>query len=347
MIEIDGSIGYGQVLRTAIALSALVRKPIRIYNIRMGRPKPGLRPQHLTGVRVAGELCGAKVKGLEIGSTEVEFLPGVAEIPKHKTIDIGTAGSIGLLLQTLTPLLIFVEHTCELELIGGTAGLGAPPVAYIQHVTFSVLSKLGLPKPEIEIIKYGFYPKGGGMVKVVFRPVESLKAVKLTNPGRIKAVHGLSIAGSLPAHIAERQAAAAEQFFAERKIDAAVEPHAVRTLSPGTCITLWAECENSVLGADALGELGVRAELVGQRAAESLWKSIKSQAALDRFMADQIVPFMALAEGRSEVKVEKLTEHCLTNIAVTEKLLGEDGVKFEVDRERKRIIVEGIGYRRE
>lgn len=340
-IEIDGSIGGGQVLRTAIALSALTLKPIRIFNIRKNRSKPGLAAQHLTGVKIAAEFCDADVKGLSIGSTEIEFIPKQRNVPSQKKIDIGTSGSCGLLLQTLTPICILAGKDVTLEIIGGTAGLGAPTVEYLQHVTFPTLSKLGVPIPDVEIIKQGFYPRGGGRVKITFHPAEKLEAVELTARGDVKAIRGVSISGSLPEHISERQAKAAEAYLRQKGFDAKIERQNVQTFSSGTSITLWAECEHSILGADTIGEIKVPAETIGKRAAKELVESIESNAALDKYMADQILAFIALSEGHSEVTVEKITEHCETNMMVIEKMLS---VKFDI--RSRNISVIGVGFKR-
>jgi RNA 3'-terminal phosphate cyclase (ATP) len=339
MIEIDGAIGYGQVLRSAIALSALTFKPIKIFNIRKGRPKPGLMAQHLTGVKIAGEFCNAEIKGLILGSTEVEFIPKSFNI-SDKKIDIGTAGSIGLLLQTLTPLLIFSDKPAALEIIGGTAGLGAPTIEFLKYVTYPILSKLEIKQPEIQIAKQGFYPRGGGCIKIKFEPIKKLNSIKLTDRGKILSIKGISIAGKLPKHIADRQANTAEKILLDYGFDKIeIQSQVVDTLSPGTSITLWAECENSVLGSDNIGKKGVPAEKIAERAALELIESVESKAALDKFMSDQIIPFLALAEGESKVTVEKITQHCLTNIKVCEQILG---IKFRI--KEKEISVDGIGF---
>jgi len=340
MILIDGSEGWGQVLRTAIALSALTLKPVKIINIRASRPKPGLMPQHLMGIKVAAEFCDAEVSGLEYGSMEVEFKPRKFDV-KDKTIDIGTSGSIPLLLQTLTPLLAFANKKTTLEIVGGTAGLGSPTIEFIKHVTFPVLSKLGLPTPKIEVLKQGFYPRGGGRVRITFEPVKLLTYVNLIEPGKILALRGISIAGSLPESVALRQAEAAKQELKKISENVEIKSETVATYSQGTSITLWVETENSILGSDNIGKRGVRAEEIGREAALQLIKSIESKAALDKFMADQIIPFLALAHGKSSVTVEEITQHCISNISVCEKILG---CKFSVDKLSKRIEVEGISF---
>ena len=341
MIEIDGEFGYGQVLRTAIALSSLTLKPVRVFNIRKRRPKPGLMAQHLTGIKIASEFCDAKVKGLKLYSTQIEFCPKKLNVPEKKKIDIGTAGSIGLLLQTLTPIILFSGKEVELEIRGGTAGLGAPPIEYLQNVLFPNLTKLGVKLPKIEILRYGFYPKGGGVVKCVFYPVSKLKSINLIERGKVENIEGISVCGSLPEHIARRQANSTRKFLMENGFNSKVKVITTRTFSPGTCITLWANCKNSVLGADNLGRRGKPAEEVGKEAAQELLNSINSNAALDKYMADQIIPFIALAKGKSRVRVEAITEHCSTNIKVCEKILG---VKFEVNEKDKLIEVDGFNF---
>jgi len=292
--------------------------------------------QHLTGVKIAGEFTNAEIKGLELHSTEIEFVPKSHSIRSRK-IDIATAGSIGLLLQTLTPLLIFADNEVTLDIIGGTFGLGSPTIEYMQHVTFPVLGKLGVPLPEIEIIREGVYPKGQGEVKITFHPVEKLNSVKLLERGGINSINGISIVGSLPQDIAKRQANSAKKTLVEHGYpDAQIEKKVVDTASPGTSITLWADCENSVLGSDAIGKLGKPAEKVGEECATELIDSLVSNAALDKWMADQIIPFLALAKGKSKVRVEEITEHCGTNMLVTEQIMD---MKFDVDEKDKIIKI--------
>lgn len=342
MIIIDGSEGWGQVLRTAIALSSLTLKPVKITNIRASRPKPGLMPQHLMGIKVAAEFCDAQILGLQFGSMEVEFSPRKLNV-EDKTIDIGTAGSIPLILQTLTPLLTFAKKEIVLEIIGGTAGLGSPTIEYLKNVTFPILSKLGLPLPEIEVLKQGFYPKGGGRVKITFQPAKSLSSINILNPGEILSIKEISIAGSLPESVAIRQAESAKNVLSNIIKNIQTYSESVNTYSQGTSITLWAETENSILGADNIGKRGIMAEDIGREAAEELMRSIQSKAALDKYMSDQILPFLALAQGKSSITVEEITQHCISNISVCEKILG---CKFSVDKTNKKIEVEGIGFTR-
>ncbi len=342
MIIVDGSFGYGQVLRTAVALSCLTMNPVKVTNIRKNRPRPGIMPQHFMGLKIAGEFCKAIIIGLNIGSTEVEFTP-TQKIFDDKKIDIGTSGSISLLLQTLSPLLIFADKKISLQIVGGTAGLGSPTMEYMKYVTFPLLSLLGANIPNIEILRQGFYPKGQGFVKVNFDPVKKLNSIQLLGRGNVNMIHGVSIAGSLPRHVTQRQAYAAKGFlFGRGYKNMDVSMLDMYTASSGTSITLFAECDKTILGSDAIGQIGVRAEQVGEECANNLMKSINSGTALDRWMADQIIPFIALAEGRSEITVEEITEHCRTNMNVCEQMLN---VKFEIDEVSKKISVDGAAFK--
>ncbi len=343
MITVDGSFGYGQVLRTAIGLSCLTMSPVKVTNIRVNRPKPGLMPQHLMGIKTSGEFCRAVVIGLNISSMEVEFTPTEKNF-EDKKIDIGTAGSIPLLLQTLTPFLIFADKKISLQIVGGTSGLGSPTIEYLKYVTFPILSLLGVRVPNIEVVRQGFYPKGQGFVKVEFSPIKKLHSVDLIQRGKVKKVYGTSIAGSLAKHVAHRQAYAAQSLLmAEgyKEVQLSILDN-IYTASSGTSITLAADCWNTVLGSDNIGKIGVPAEQIGKECARVLLQSIKSNVALDKWMADQIIPFVALAEGHSEIIVEEITEHCRTNMRVCEEILN---VKFEVDEINKKISVDGIGFK--
>jgi len=341
MIEMDGSIGGGQLLRTAIGLSALMNKPIKITNIRKGKAtgKPGLRPQHLMGIKVTGEFCKADIKGLEESSLEVEFTPKKLNV-YDKEIDIGTAGNIGLLLQTITPVLVFSDKPATLQIYGGTETRWAPTIQYIRDVTFPILNMIGA-NLSLELIKHGYYPKGAGCVEVRSKPIKKLNPFVCIERGQIRSIHVSSVCGRLPPDVAERQGRSALRMIQYHypNVKVSMDYKSVRTFSPGSSVNCYAVCENSIIGSSCLGEMGLRAEIVGERAADDLVKALESNAALDKYMADQILVFLALTKGKSQIKVEEVTEHCKTNISVIEEILP---VEFKV---KENIVeVEGIGF---
>jgi RNA 3'-phosphate cyclase len=352
MIEVDGSIGEGggAVLRTALALGAVSHKSIHIYNIRARRPKPGLQPQHLRGVEALAKIANARVEGARLQSKELTFEPGAIEGGKHR-VNIGTAGSTTLILQILMPTAAFAAKPLEVEITGGTDNLLAPPVNFLQHVTLSVLRKMGY-RGEVEVVRRGHYPRGGGIVRACIEPVGKLSSLCLTDPGGVKRIAGISHCVRLLGHIAVRQAHAAKRVLLEAGYAASVktefyEPSRDPHLGPGTGITLWAETERgAILGAGSLGKPGKPAEQVGREAAESLVKQLRTGCAVDRHLTDQLIPYLALAEGKSEITSAELTMHALTNIELVEQILG---VKFEVEGQLGKpgkISVQGLGFAR-
>jgi len=350
MIDIDGSLGEGggSVLRVAVALSAVSRKPIHIYNIRAKRPKPGLAPQHMHGVEALARLTNARVEGLSIRSMELAFEPGAVEGGRYR-VDIGTAGSITLILQALMPAAAFATKPVEVEITGGSDVPMAPSIDYLTNVTLPTLRKMGYVG-EVELIRRGHYPQGGGVVGARIEPVQKLHAIRLTEAGKVTRVAGISHCVRLPSHIATRQAHAAKQALLRAGYDADIkvesyEPAKDPHLGPGTGTALWVETERgAILGGSCLGRPGKPAEQVGREAAESLLDQLKTGRAVDRYLTDQLIPYMALAEGRSEIMSAELTLHALTNIELVEKILG---VKFEVEGQQGqagRIGVDGLGF---
>ena len=341
MLTIDGSYGEGggQVLRTALALSAITGKAVEVVNIRANRPKPGLAMQHMHGVRALARLCNARVEGAKVGSTRVYFEP--RQITQQRLrIDIGTAGSISLILQVLLLPCAFGRGEVLLEVKGGTDVRWSPPIDYIKHVFLPVVAKLGF-SAELEVLSRGYYPRGGGKVRVKIKPVEKLKGLRLLQRGKLLGVKGTAHASNLPRHIIEREAMAAKHVLAGYAPEIALEER--RDFSTGTGIVLWACYEHTRLGASALGERGKPAERVGEEAARALLAEIKSGACVDVHLGDQIVPFLALADGNSSFTVRELTGHLKTNIFVTEQILG---TRFNVREEQElfHISTRGIGF---
>jgi RNA 3'-phosphate cyclase len=322
MIEVDGGYleGGGQILRTAIALSAIARKPVRIFDIRKGREKPGLRPQHLQGISAAAQMCHARIEGLDLNSTNVTFMPGRIKGGRY-VIDTKTAGAITLILQTLVPIGLFADSPLELVLRGGTAVPFSPTIGYFTHVLEVVLRKLGV-NLEVQVKRHGFYPKGGGEVEVKIIPSD-MTPLNVRVRGSTQRIYAWVVASHhlKKANVAERMG----DGFSSMMNDAEIEFTYVDAISPGCFITAIAPCENTILGTDALGKRGKPAERVGMDGAKDLMKAINSDTAVDEWMVDQLIPFMALATQmtgeQSAVNIPALTQHAQTNIWVVQKFL--------------------------
>lgn len=319
MIEIDGGYleGGGQILRTAVALSVVTKKPCHIFNIRLNRPKPGLMPQHLLGIQALAELCNGRLEGDELGSEEIKFYPG-QNYRDRISINIPTAGSITLVLQTLIPPALFAPSPVKITFNGGATDTFFSPT--IDHFRYVFLKFL--PKVEINILKRGYYPEGGAKIEVITYPVK-LKNLNLTERGQLKKI--LAISGAAEAlkskRVAERQLQGIREILGKLKLPIEEKIEYYPTQCPGSQICLIAEFENTVIGTNNLGKLGKRAEEIGKAAALELLKEQKSQACLDKHLADQILPYLALAPGKSQITVSEITRHCQTNIWVIEKFL--------------------------
>lgn len=323
MMEIDGSYGEGggQLVRTAVALSAVTGKAVKVTNIRKNRPNPGLKPQHLKALETAARICEARVSGLFQGSTEFSFAPVEIKGGKYQ-IDIGTAGSISLLLQCLMPALPFAGEKLELTVRGGTDVAWSPTIDYLQHVTLGALEKMGY-SGRVKVHERGYYPKGGGAVSATFEPCK-LQGFHFKSPkSELKMeVHGTSHSSNLPSHVAERQAEAAKTLLLEAGYLPEIETECLEAFSTGSGITLW----TGFFGGSALGKKGLPAEKVGSQAAREILPELRSKAAVDVHLADQLIPYMALA-GSSSYTVRELSLHAKTNIWVTEQFLD---VKFRI-----------------
>ena len=321
MLEIDGGFGEGggQVLRTSLSLSCLLNKPFRIFNIRIKRKKPGLMPQHLMGIRALNLISNARVKGDAKGSTELVFEPDEVKSGDY-LFDIGTAGSTSLLLQTIILPLIFAKGRSSLSLRGGTHVPFSPPFHYISEVFIPILKKLGI-NIETRIESYGFYPKGGGKVRVEISPSIKIKGMKFLERGEIKKLRGISGVGNLPLSIAERQKDTALKVLASEGLKAEIETLSVLTPGQGTFMFLGAETDHCLAGFSSLGERGKRAESVGEEAAKNFLSYYSTSSCLDHHMADQIVLYLAIAQEESSLTISEISDHLLTNLWVIDKFL--------------------------
>ncbi|HQN75706.1 MAG TPA: RNA 3'-terminal phosphate cyclase [Methanomassiliicoccales archaeon] len=316
MIELDGSEGEGggQTVRTALSLSAIAGQPFHITDIRAGRPDPGLKPQHLAGVRLMQRLSSARVEGDAVGSRELTFIPGRISGGSHEH-DVGTAGSLTLLLQSALPALIASPVETELRLIGGTDVRWSPPADHYQLVLFPLLRRMGA-ELEMTVERRGFHPSGGGVVRLRVRG-GPLSPLRLEERGELVKVFARGCAQNLPGKVAERMIASARHELPGLVAEKVV----TEGPCPGAGLTLAAEYRGTFLGWNALGERGVPAERVGQEAAVGLRRVMDLGGTLDPRTADQLITYMALAEGDSCFTVEKISGHLASQMRLIPRFL--------------------------
>ncbi|MBI4679782.1 MAG: RNA 3'-terminal phosphate cyclase [Nitrospirae bacterium] len=337
MIEIDGSYGEGggQILRTALSLSCLFKKPFRIFNIRKGRKKPGLMPQHITSVRAAQLFSSAEVTGDQTGFTELLFLPKEVKGGDF-FFDIGTAGSTSLVLQTIIPSLVFLNNPppppfnkggmggfsgekTTIILKGGTHVPFSPSFHYLVEVFVPFLKWIGV-ELQLTIESYGFYPKGGGKVRADIFPAKEVKPLRIVERGNILRLRGYSGVGNLPLSIAERQRSGMlEKIYSQIKdLNCPVDIELLNVSTPGqgTFIFLQSESENSIAGFTSLGERGKRAEAVGEDAAMEFLRYYSTDAAFDSHISDQIVLYLSICREESSFTTSCITHHLMTYLWV-------------------------------
>ena len=355
MINIPGDIleGGGQILRVSVALSSIANKPLRIFNIRAKRSPPGLRWQHLNAVKAVAMLADAQVEGLELGSKEISFFPGnIKEGPFN--IDVGTAGSSSLVLQALMPVAAFASGGVSVEIRGGTNNPKAPPTDYIQMVLLPTIAKMGF-KGSVNLLRRGFYPRGQGIIRTEFEPVKRLGPIISTRSIGTKRLFGLSYSSRLPSHIVERMAKSAKETLSKNgykntniELEVLQSNDSKCAVDPGCGIILLAELTSgSILGANTMGKVGKLAEKVGEEAATGLLIQLKSKAPVDKYLADQIIVYMSLANGVSKIRIAELTLHTMTCIEISRRILGANfGIEGELGYPAT-ITCKGIGKENE
>ncbi|XP_043193170.1 RNA 3'-terminal phosphate cyclase-like isoform X3 [Amphibalanus amphitrite] len=355
MKVIDGSImeGGGQVLRMAVSLSCLLEKPIKITNIRGGRSKPGLKGQHLAGLRLVSEMCSGRLTGDAIDSTEITFRPGRVTGGSYSA-ETGTAGSVGLLLQVSLPCAMFASAPTRLTLRGGTNAAFAPQIDYTLNVFRPLLERFG-GNLQCDVRRRGYFPRGGGLVEASVSPVTQLRPLELLDQGRLVGVTGAAfVAGKLPLRVADSVAAAARRRLQAALPSVPVRVEAVRDpegAGPASGLNLVAETDTGCrLGGSALGGRGATDDQVAATATDELLRAVSAGACVDQYCQDQCVILMALAAGRSRIRTVKPTLHTETAIHIAERLTQ---AKFSVEKcdsesgDSYIIECEGIGHCRD
>lgn len=345
MIKIDGSHGEGggQIVRTALAMSMLTGKAFRVKNIRQGREKPGLKAQHVHCIKALKQLSDSKADGAEIGSEELLFIPGKLKA-KNIEVDVGTAGSLTLLLQAILLPSMFSSRTHTLTLRGGTDTKWSMPYDYFVHVMLPIYKKFA--EIDAKLVRRGYYPKGQGELQLTIRPKikrnkydtfemfseevskHTLRSVDQNQLSMIKGTAHASWELS-KAQVAERMAMSAKNELKHLGVTMNISHEYNKTHSTGCGITLWAIFTNrhgdvvpARIGASELGERGKPAEEVGTKAAKKLLEELNLAAPIDSHLADNIIPIMALAIP-SKIRATKITNHTKTNMWVCEQFLGK------------------------
>jgi len=334
LLQIDGSYGEGggQILRYAVALSALTKKPVEINNIRANRPVPGIRPQHHTAISCIKSICKGAIEGLSIGSPKLTFSPGEIQPGEYK-FDIGTAGSITLVFQACILSSLNTTKPITIKLTGGTDVKWAPTWDYFTQVFLPLIQKMGV-NTDAQLIKRGYYPKGGGEAVLTIHPAKKLQRLQLEEEQDFKEINGIVHIANLPDHISKRMKHAALKIVVKNNIQSFIRVDKTTSFSPGTGITLWSKSDHTVMGSTFLGERGVTSEKIGENAANQLIKEINTGATIDTFAIDQILPYMVLAEEESVCMVRELSNHTQTNMWLLKQFFD---VEFEV-KEQQDII---------
>jgi RNA 3'-terminal phosphate cyclase (ATP) len=289
-------------------------------------------------VRAAAAVCEAQIKGDKLGSQKVTFAPGGPAQSGDYMFDVtdaaegGSAGSVGLILQTLLLPLALVDGDSSVTLRGGTHVAWAPSISYIEHVYLPALERMDI-HAQTNLAQWGFYPVGKGEVQIQIEgQKDNPEAISLTQRGELGRIWGIAAVTNLPSHIPQRMANRAHNVLAEEGLQAKVEPRRLRGAGPGAGIFLFAEYEHVTAGFTAYGRKGLPAERVAEAACEDLLTHHRSGAPVDPHLADQLVLPMALAVGDSQLRTSKVTQHLLTNVwavrqfqPTTLKIEGQEG----------------------
>jgi RNA 3'-terminal phosphate cyclase (ATP) len=334
LLIIDGSTGEGggQILRSALTISTIIKKPIKIINIRTKRNNPGLRHQHVTTIKLLSKLFNINIENVRLGAEWINIIFDKKDIEINKdilNIDIGTAGSIPLLLQTLIPTIAISQQNIVIQLTGGTDVKYSPTIDYIKYVMKDVYSKIGIFF-NINVIKRGFYPNGKGIVNINIQKAKTLKPIDFCNFKEINP-NILSIVGSLPKHITDRQISGALSNLEKNGIKCDKYKSSIEnSASPGSSILIYSSSESGIyLGADSVGEKNIRAETVGYNASKRFIEDYKFQACIDSHLADMLILPLSFVKEKSRYKISSISQHLLTNLEIIKKI---NDMEYQIDK---------------
>jgi RNA 3'-terminal phosphate cyclase (ATP) len=334
LLIIDGSTGEGggQILRSALTISTIIKKPVKIINIRTKRNNPGLRHQHVTTIKLLSKLFNINIENVRLGAEWINIIFDKKDIEINKdilNIDIGTAGSIPLLLQTLIPTIAISQQNIVIQLTGGTDVKYSPTIDYIKYVMKDVYSKIGIFF-NINVIKRGFYPNGKGIVNINIQKAKTLKPIDFCNFKEINP-NILSIVGSLPKHITDRQISGALSNLEKNGIKCDKYKSSIEnSASPGSSILIYSSSESGIyLGADSVGEKNIRAETVGYNASKRFIEDYKFQACIDSHLADMLILPLSFVKEKSRYKISSISQHLLTNLEIIKKI---NDMEYQIDK---------------
>jgi len=343
MMTIDGGAksGSGTIVRYSVALASLLGKEIKIENIRARRDKPGLRAQHLKVIQACQEMCHSAVSNAAVGSKEIIYVPKEKFKGGEYHWDIGTAGSTTMMAQTLLPLACFAERPSKFRLEGGLFQDFAPSTYHTKFVLLPLLRQMGI-QARFEIIRPGYVPRGGGIIEIKVEPIKKLKPLKLTEQGKIPGIKGIALSSHLKEReVSRRMAKECRKVLSSYGYKSEIEEiYDESSLQEGAALAIYAETSlGSRIGADRAGRPGRSSESIGRHVAQSFFEDIKTGAAVDRYIADQLIIYAGLAEGITKYSVPGITEHVETNLWLIEEFLGsKTKIKGNL------IEIEGIGF---
>lgn len=327
LLEIDGSLGEGggAILRLSAAYSVLFKHPIRIINIRANRPKPGLRLQHLLGLKTLSEITNSSLSSCEVGSEEISIIPNsLNDVKSLLELSVSTAANLGLLLQPIQIACLGFRKPDKIEIFirgGGTFGKWAPSINYLKEVTYKVFERSRL-KIDIDIQRHGFYPKGGALLKCIIHPSkENLKPINLTELGNVDLIQGeIIITNHLKRNrdnIGLRIKKSIQQYLSKNfKSETDIKYTWVDSISPGVGVSLWAHSDTGAIISTGtfLGEKKLSSEKLGSIVAQEMLKYLENDIPVDKYLSDQLIPLMGYVKKPSSIKVSEITSHTRTNL---------------------------------
>jgi len=343
MINIDGGTksGSGTIVRYSVALASLLGEEIRIENIRAGRDKPGLRAQHLKVVQACQEMCHGIVENASVGSKEITYTPRGQFNGGEYSWDIGTAGSTTMMAQTLLPLACFAKKPSKFRLEGGLFQDFAPSAYHMKFVLLPFLKRMGI-RAELDIIRHGYVPRGGGIIQVRVEPAGKLEPLNLSEQGEIFCIKGTALSSHLQEkRVSQRMAEECQRVLSSYGYKAEIERIEDKSsLQEGAALAIYAETSlGNRMGSDRAGRPGRSSESIGRYVAERLIEDIETGAAVDRYIADQLIIYAGLVKGVTRYSIPRITEHVETNLWLIEKFLG---ARTRIDGNL--VEIEGIGF---